>query len=339
MKHILITGHTGFKGAWLTFLLKELGLEVSGVSLPARPTSIYANSNLGKFLKKELFMDIRDYQSVSDFVKEIRPDAIIHLAAQPLVRKSYSEPIYTYETNFNGTLNLLEISKKYEVESTLIITTDKVYRDENKKDGYVETDSLGGFDPYSNSKALADLLTQSYISTNLGTKFGIARAGNVIGGGDDGEERLLPDIFRAIEAKKPIKLRNAHAIRPWQYVLDCLYGYFLALNNLSHANIPIWNFGPNNHYTVMDFVSAFSKTFGTEIKIERSTDVDFKKESELLMLNSNKAKTELNWSPIFDFEGTLESTIEWYFDSKKTDIFTSSMKQISKFLTLINNKI
>lgn len=334
--HILITGHTGFKGAWLTFLLKELGHKVSGISLPPRNSSIYANSNQNKMMKREMFTDIRDYDSCYKFIKNSKPDAIIHLAAQPLVRKSYREALITYETNFNGTLNVLEISISLSIESTLIVTTDKVYEDQKRKAGYVERDSLGGFDPYSNSKALSDLLTQSYINRYPDRNLGIARAGNVIGGGDDGEERLLPDIFQSIKSDSNLFLRNPAAIRPWQYVLDCLHGYFLGLNNIKNVEMPIWNFGPSRHYTVHDFVKIFISKFGQPINITTNVDSDYMKETDYLILNSTKAQNELNWKPKMDLETTIESTLEWYQEAKKDKFSAATTKQVIKYLSLAN---
>ena len=333
--HILITGHTGFKGAWLTFLLKELGHQVSGISLPPRPSSIYANSNQNRLMSLELLADIRDYESCYEFIRTTTPDVIIHLAAQPLVRRSYAETRMTYETNFNGTLNVLEISTSLSIESTLIITTDKVYADQNKITGYTENDSLGGFDPYSNSKALSDLLTQSYMERNKDKNLGIARAGNVIGGGDDGEERLVSDIFYSIESGSQLNLRNPSAIRPWQYVLDCLYGYYLGIQNIKKVATPIWNFGPDKHYTVSDFVQVFTSKFGRPIPISTNPNSENMKETNFLQLNSAKAQHELNWKPRFNFEQTIESTLEWYEESRRTNFTLATNKQVIKFLDLI----
>ena len=330
--HILITGHTGFKGAWLTYLLNELGHQVSGISLPPRPSSIYAQSNQNRLMQTELFADIRDFGSCHKFIAKVMPDAIIHLAAQPLVRKSYRETLMTYQTNFNGTLNILEIATSLGIQSTLIVTTDKVYADQNKITGYVENDTLGGFDPYSNSKALSDLLTQSYINRNSDRIFGIARAGNVIGGGDDGEERLLSDIFHSLESGSELTLRNPTAIRPWQYVLDCLYGYYLALQHIKNVETPIWNFGPNLHFAVSDFVQVFTSKLGRPITISTNRDSGLMKETDALVLNSSKAQTELAWSAKFDFVRTIESTLEWYEDAQEDNVSTATRKQVLKFL-------
>ena len=334
--HYLVTGHTGFKGAWLTFLLKELGHQVSGISLPPRPSSIYANSNQNMLMSSEIFADIRDYESCYEFIKVAKPDVIIHLAAQPLVRRSYLETRMTYETNFNGTLNILEVSTSLAIDSTLIITTDKVYKDQNKKTGYTESDPLGGFDPYSNSKALSDLLAQSYMERHTDKNWGIARAGNVIGGGDDGDERLISDIYYSIESGSHLILRNPLAIRPWQYVLDCLYGYYLAVGHMKKVETPIWNFGPNEHFTVNDFIQVFNSKLGRPISVSKSRDFEFLKETDYLLLNSAKAHNELNWKPTFNFEQTIESTVEWYAESKRTNFTLATSRQVTKFLNLVS---
>lgn len=332
--HILVTGHTGFKGAWLTFLLKELGHSVSGLALPARETSIYANSTLSRFLSHELLADVRNFESVYSFTQKTSPDAIIHLAAQPLVRTSYHDPITTYETNVNGTLNILQASVLLNIKKTLIITTDKVYSDEAQTSGYSENDNLGGFDPYSNSKALADLLTQSFIQRQKGQHFGIARAGNVVGGGDDGMERLLPDLLRAVRQGEAVTLRNPNAIRPWQYVLDCLNGYLEALSKIDQVDLPVWNFGPEKHYSVQTFSEKFISVQETHVPIEYSLTQDPLKETDLLVLNSSKARRELNWRPKLNIDETVNAITEWTRDSEQYDFERATISQVQKYLEI-----
>lgn len=332
--HILITGHTGFKGAWLTFLLKELGHSVSGIALSPRISSIYANSSLSKLLNHEKFVDIRDFAAVFSFIRDTQPDSIMHLAAQPLVRYSYRDPIFTYETNFNGTLNVLQGSVLADIERTLIITTDKVYTDDNRTYGYSETDNLGGFDPYSNSKALADRLTQSFIQKQQGQFFGIARAGNVVGGGDDGMERLVPDLQKAVRHGEPVTLRNPNAVRPWQFVLDCLNGYVNALLRMDKVVSPIWNFGPEKHYSVQTFADKFISGQKSRVEIKYSADLGELKETEVLILNSSKAKNELDWSPKMNLDATVDSIIEWTSNAEQYGFNKATIFQVKKYLEL-----
>lgn len=332
--HILVTGHTGFKGAWLTFFLKELGHSVSGLALSPRISSIYANSSLSRLFDHEKLADIREFETVFSFIKDTRPDSIMHLAAQPLVRDSYRDPIFTYETNFNGTLNVLQASVLADIERTLIITTDKVYTGDNRTYGYSETDNLGGFDPYSNSKAFADLLTQSYIQKQEGQFFGIARAGNVVGGGDDGMERLLPDLQKAIKHGMPVTLRNPTAIRPWQFVLDCLSGYLKALLKIDEVVSPIWNFGPEEHYSVQTFSEKFIAGQERNISINYSADADGYRETDVLTLNSSKAQNELNWRPKMNLDATVRSIIEWTRDSEQYGFDKATISQIRDYLEI-----
>lgn len=334
--HFLITGHTGFKGSWLTLLLKNLGHKVSGISLPPRDTSLYMRANLNKYYVHDLYIDIRDFNSLNSAINTISPDTVIHLAAQPLVLESYKNPFETYQTNFMGTLNLLESAITNKIEKTLIITTDKVYLDQKRKYGYVETDTLGGFDPYSNSKSLADLLTQSYIQLHKDSLIGIARAGNVIGGGDDGHQRLLPDLINATRSDGKLVLRNPSSVRPWQFVLDCLAGYLKAVDNLQNDFIPIWNFGPQEYCTVEEFVGIYSKLSSKSLIAQSMSSESKLKETEVLMLNSEKAHKELDWKPEYTIEKTIQTTIQWYEDSLTIGCEKASNIQIESFLKIAN---
>jgi CDP-glucose 4,6-dehydratase len=221
--HYLLTGHTGFKGTWLSLLLSSAGHEVSGISLNPVEGSLFSRVRPRDLLNADVRLDIRDAAAVHEQIARIAPDVVIHLAAQPLVRESYRDPRGTFDTNVWGTINVLEATRRTEsVQATLIVTTDKVYRNDGRSTGYVESDPLGGHDPYSASKAMADLATQSWRASYPGTPIAIARAGNVIGGGDVSPDRLMPDLIAAFATGTPARIRNPRAIRPWQHVLDCL---------------------------------------------------------------------------------------------------------------------
>ena len=232
---ILITGHTGFKGSWLTLLLKGLGAEVVGISLqPDGSQSLYIDGFIGEEVALEFFLDIRDRDALENAIKIARVDYVFHLAAQALVRESYRSPEDTIETNVMGTINVLKASQQLtDLKAQLIITTDKVYKNTGKTSGYVETEALGGQDPYSASKAMADIATQVWMSRVSRVPTAIARAGNVFGGGDWSEDRLIPDLIRSLSNNQKLELRFPNAIRPWQHIIDPLYGYLLLLIKLS----------------------------------------------------------------------------------------------------------
>ena len=299
MAHYLITGHTGFKGAWLVFLLKAQGHDVSGLALDPLPGSIFDRTDLQSDLIHDFRVDIRNRAETVDAIAQAQPDYVIHMAAQALVREGYRNPRYTYETNVSGTLNVLDaVDQTDSVRAQLIVTTDKVYLDQGLNRPYVETDPLGGKDPYSASKAMADILAQEYLSRN-GVKPGaIARAGNVIGAGDVSSERLIPDIVRAIETDETLKLRYPEAIRPWQHVLDCLWGYITLLGAVDDSNERgAWNFGPGKQasLSVRQVAEISAEVFGVAIRIQGSAGGPFV-EDQYLVLDSNKAETALGWN-------------------------------------------
>jgi CDP-glucose 4,6-dehydratase len=224
--HFLITGHTGFKGAWLSLLLRERGHNVSGISLEPENNTLYKSASIGKFFEHDIRCDIRDLDRLQRNFNSISPDVVIHLAAQALVRESYKDPIRTFETNVHGTINVLKASQNLpKLKAQLIVTTDKVYKNMDKLNAYIESDPLGGQDPYSASKAMADIATQSWLSSFVNAPTGIARAGNVIGGGDISTDRLIPDLIKSYTSGLTPRLRAPKAVRPWQHVLDCLNGY------------------------------------------------------------------------------------------------------------------
>ena len=328
----LITGHTGFKGSWLTAILKMQGHEVYGISLPPEDISLYNEANISSLVNDEQFIDICDSTKLNEFIIQKNPEVLIHLAAQPIVRESFKNPIRTYEVNVLGTLNVLEATKNLSsLKAILIITTDKVYKNTNKNIGYTENEPLGGDDPYSSSKAAADLATQSWRASFGRIPISIARAGNVIGGGDYSKDRIVPDLVKAYGNNIPIALRNPKAIRPWQHVLDCLNGYLLVVDSmLSHGIQGEWNFGPKDSEiaTVENIVNKFSKFWnftGAPWIQDNSLNP---KEAQTLLLNSNKARLDFGWDDKFDLNQAVAKTIEWYKQENKESI---TLKQISEF--------
>ncbi|MCL2283146.1 MAG: CDP-glucose 4,6-dehydratase [Fibromonadales bacterium] len=295
MAKVFVTGHTGFKGTWLCHWLRLLGHDVCGYSLPQNILN-----------KKEL----------ESAMQKFKPSLVFHLAAQPLVLASYKEPLLTYQTNVIGTLNVLEAARKCKsVKAFVNVTTDKVY--ENKENGraYKETDSLGGHDMYSSSKACSEILSQSYSKSFLENSFTLAtaRSGNCIGGGDWAENRIVPDCIRAIYANKPIEIRNPNAVRPWQFVLEPLHGYILLGEKHLQGN---FNFGPDSVIPVKDIAKKVVKFYGKGkiVRAHCNTGVfnTPQHEANLLMLCNKKAKKLLGWKPKYTIDMALEKTVEWY---------------------------
>lgn len=338
--HYLITGHTGFKGSWLSLMLQMQGNSVSGISLDPLEKSLFNQAKLSDVFQNDLRVDIRNPLDLSRAVKKIDPEVIIHLAAQPLVRESYKDPIGTFETNVIGTLNLLEATKNLSnLRASLIITTDKVYRNHNHLRGYVETDELGGDDPYSASKAAADIATQSWVKSFATTPVSIARAGNVIGGGDWATDRIIPDLVNAYSTNELPTLRYPDSIRPWQHVLDCLNGYQKLIKKMIVDGVSSeWNFGPKleEKYTVAELVETFSKSWsGSSItpawKLEKNVQPN---ESGYLLLDSRKARESLEWSDKLTFERSIDMTVEWYKQAVTRNPLDITLKQIRNFFAL-----
>lgn len=311
----LITGHTGFKGAWLLAMLRDRDVSVSGVALPPEIDSLFTSADLVSDLNAQALIDIRDEVGLRDFVAQVSPEVVIHLAAQPLVRESYLHPHETVTTNVVGTMNVMEASRNTpSVGAQVIITTDKVYRNVGKREGYVESDPLGGHDPYSSSKAMADLLAQSWVDSFAGPTTGIARAGNVIGGGDFSKDRLLPDLMRSFARGEVARIRFPQAVRPWQHVLDCLNGYLLLTERLVRGEGGgAWNFGPppENAATVAEVATMAAELWGGGARWEPESG-DHPHEAELLTLNSQKARSELNWSDRLSLEESVGWVVEWH---------------------------
>jgi CDP-glucose 4,6-dehydratase len=315
---VLITGHTGFKGSWLALWLQTLGARVVGISLP--PETIPNHWNLLGLDTDSHYLDIRDNDLVRAKVEEINPEIVFHMAAQPLVRHSYQQPLDTWSTNVMGTANVLDACRRTDrLAGIIVVTTDKCYENKDWVWGYREIDPLGGHDPYSASKAGAELVTASYrssfFSTGAGPHLATARAGNVIGGGDWSKDRLIPDLVRAVTAGKPLEIRSPHATRPWQHVLDCLSGYLRLGQKLLEdpgAAAQAWNFGPDKegNREVQEVLAAFRAGWpAVEWKV---SDAQQPHEAKLLQLDSAKARDGLSWMPVWNFAEAVEATSAWY---------------------------
>jgi CDP-glucose 4,6-dehydratase len=329
-KRVFITGHTGFKGSWLSIWLSILGAKIYGYALkpPTKP-SLFEQAKVYKLLEENIISDIRDYDKLSKAIKRIKPEIIIHMAAQPLVRDSYLIPRETYEINVMGTVNLFESVRRYHRPRVLLnITTDKVYENKETLKGYVETDPLGGYDPYSSSKACSELVTSAYRSsffTNSSNSLILqsfdppivssARAGNVIGGGDWAKDRLVPDIIRAVLKKEIVLVRNPYSIRPWQHVLESLNGYMILCEKMyieGEKYAGAWNFGPDEKD--LKTVEWIVKRLLSKIKPNKGYKVEKGKhphEAKLLVLNPEKAKKELGWRNKWDLDRALDKIAEW----------------------------
>lgn len=315
-KKILITGHTGFVGSWMTLWLNMLEADVVGFSLnpPSNP-SHYELLGLEKDIT-DIKGDIRNEKEISDAIKEHKPEIVLHLAAQPILLRSYESPLDTYTTNVIGTLNLLEASRKEgAVKAIINITTDKVYENLNRKKPYMEEDKLGGNDPYSSSKACSELITKAYKESFFtGAGVATARAGNIMGGGDWGEKRIITDIVNAKRESTKLIIRNPESIRPWSNVLDIINGYLILCENLYHdpkEYSGAWNFSASETKTVLDLVKEFSMYWNIQYEIRRP---EKRLEEELLLLDSTKSRTKLNWKQKMSFEESVKQTALW-FDS------------------------
>ena len=344
-KKILITGHTGFKGSWLTIWLKKLGADITGFSksVPTNP-SLFETANIEKDIKS-VVGDIQNYELLKETISKCEPEIIFHMAAQSLVIKSYSNPIETFSTNVMGTVNLLYAVKETKKAKIVInITSDKCYENNESLEGYTEDDPMGGYDPYSSSKGCAELITKSFrksfFSSDHENNIGLAsvRAGNVIGGGDWAENRLIPDIIRAIKNKENVKIRNPNALRPWQHVLDPLNGYISLAEKLwddQKKHSEGWNFGPekNEVKPVSWIIEEFNELWKNKINwVVGNNELH---EANNLILNCQKAKSRLGWNSKINTETALKMTIEWYtkyFDGKNMREVTE--EQIIEFQKL-----
>jgi CDP-glucose 4,6-dehydratase len=318
-KRVLITGHSGFKGSWLTLLLSMAGAKITGTSLhPSVFPNLYQVANLDRHCNSNFF-DIREKNKLEELIKFCKPEVVFHLAAQPIVQESYRNPGHTYSVNTMGTVNILEILKdSNDVKSIVVITTDKVYKKKNDLHPFTEDDSLGGDDPYSASKSAVELIVQSYQTSFFERKkvgVATARAGNIVGGGDWSENRLIPDLIRSWVSKNDFIMRNPNSIRPWQYMLDSIYGYCLLakkIYQITEFSGP-YNFGPNkgNFLSVNEIVKISQKYLGN-LNVVTNHESDYMPESDWLTLDASKSKSILNFNSIYDLETTLQKSIDWY---------------------------
>jgi CDP-glucose 4,6-dehydratase len=350
-KKVVLTGHTGFKGAWLTAWLKMLGAEVVGIALdPPTNPSHFQMAGIGDGIK-DLRIDVRDTRLLEAAFSDAQPDFVIHLAAQALVRRSYEDPLETWQTNVMGTLNVLEALRKLDSPcSAVLITSDKCYDNVEWVWGYRETDALGGPDPYSASKGAAELAIRSHVKSyfpSAGSKVRIAsaRAGNVIGGGDWAENRIIPDCVKAWSRLEEVELRSPHATRPWQHVLEPLSGYLalaLALNENSDFHGEAFNFGPaaRQNHSVLELVREMAIHWKQVKWQDVSQTAEGPYESGLLKLNCDKALAYLNWQAVMEFEDTVQMTAAWYshFYENSNEIAAVTESQIKAFCNIAKNK-
>ena len=340
-KRVFVTGHTGFKGSWLTLWLKSMGAEILGYSAePNTEPSMFEELNIYSHCRNE-FGSILDAKKLDETMKHFQPEIVFHLAAQPIVRLSYAEPVLTYQTNVIGSLNVLEAARKSgSVKSFVNVTTDKCYENKEVARGYKEDEPMGGYDMYSSSKGCVEIMSSSYRRSFLqeeGTfAMATARAGNVIGGGDWAADRLIPDCVRYINSNKPIEIRNPVAVRPWQHVLEPLSGYLLLGKKLYTEGKKYaegFNFGPREESVlrVAEVAQKVVEYYGKgEVVVHKRDDLH---EANLLMLNIEKAKNVLGWEPTYLANQAIEKSVEWYrkFYNDKDDMFDFTIEQIHDF--------
>lgn len=341
-RRVLLTGHTGFKGSWLLLLLERLGAHVTGLSLPAPPESLFDKID-GAARCSSRLADIRELAAVETAVCAADPEVILHLAAQPLVRRSYADPIETFTTNVIGTANVLQAARRASnLRAIVSVTTDKCYANDGRSGPYHEDDRLGGHDPYSSSKACAELVSQCFRDSyfvDQGIGLATARAGNVIGGGDYSQDRLVPDLIRAFAAGCPPELRNPAAVRPWQHVLEPLAGYCLLAENLvrdPQRTATGWNFGPlaSDFASVGQVAGLMGRHWNTTGSFAAQQG-QHPHEAAVLTLDSTKAIRELSWTPRLSLTETVEWTASWYRrELAGEDAIALSFEQIDQYLAL-----
>jgi CDP-glucose 4,6-dehydratase len=347
-KKVFLTGHTGFKGSWLLLWLQSIGAIVKGYALAPEEGSLFNKVN-GDELCESVIADIRDAKRLLAEIQSFQPDYIFHLAAQPLVRLSYVLPQETFETNVNGTMHVLEAVRKLPNFCTVVIvTTDKVYENQEKDYAYREEDKLGGYDPYSASKAATEMLVNSYRNSFFNPEkftehkkaIATARAGNVIGGGDYAKDRIIPDIVAALENGKPIEVRNPKAVRPWQHVLEPLWGYLqlgIALTKDPKTYSSSFNFGPDiqDMLIVEQLVAEAIRIWGSGHFVIKH-DTNAVHEAGLLQLDNSKSKKQLSVYPVYSSQKAVEQTIAWYKNAKTTGYKVFTLNQINKYTSAIN---
>ncbi len=346
-KRVYLTGHTGFKGSWLSLWLSKMGAEVKGYALaPESVPSLFKEARVAEKIDSEIG-DIRNLDQLEASMVSFNPDILIHMAAQPLVRLSYNEPVETYETNVMGTVKVLEAARKCSnLKSIVIVTTDKCYENKEWDWGYREDEAMGGFDPYSSSKGCAELVTSAYRRSFLqdnGVGVATARAGNVIGGGDWADDRLIPDILKAFQNKKPVVIRNPKATRPWQHVLEPLSGYLMLAEKLykePEHYAEGWNFGPKDEDAKpVDWIldNMVKKWHG-----DASWELDdnaHPHEARFLKLDISKAKSRLEWKPTWQLGQTLERIVQWHQSwLNKEDVQSICLEEINEYMRDMNNE-
>jgi len=346
-KRVFVTGHTGFKGSWLSLWLFSLGAEVKGYALnPPTSPSLFNEARVSSIIDSKIG-DIRDQDTLHESMTKFNPDILIHMAAQPLVRYSYDEPIETYEVNVIGTAKVLEVARSCpNVKSIVNITTDKCYENDGRSEGYKEEDAMGGYDPYSSSKGCAELVTSSYRRSFLqeqGMGLASVRAGNVIGGGDWADDRLIPDILRSFEKNEPVVIRNPKATRPWQHVLEPLSGYLILAQKLYEDQKEYaegWNFGPNEKdVKPVDWIlnKMIAKWPNSSWELDSSSNPH---EANFLQLDISKAESKLGWKPIWELSHTLEKIIDWHQAwINKEDMQTVCLSEIKAYMADMNNEV
>ena len=341
-KKILVTGDTGFKGSWLCTWLTELGADVYGYALPPKtPQDNFVKSNLANIIQHQ-DGDIRDLDRLKKVFGQTKPDIAFHLAAQALVLPSYDDPVETFQTNILGTVNFFEaVRQSTSLRAVVNVTSDKCYQNNEWDCGYRETDPMGGNDPYSASKGCSELITSSYIKSFFGSGDCVvasARAGNVIGGGDWAEHRIIPDVFRAYFSGQDLVLRNPLATRPWQFVLEPIFGYLKLAQSLCEKGQSIsggWNFGPypSRNHSVSDVISSIQKAI-PELKYKADESTRKPHEANLLKLDISKSLANLEWRPLLDFEETIQYSIEGYlFEKDNKDVYQSRASQIKNYIS------
>lgn len=345
-RSVLVTGHTGFKGGWLSLWLHHLGAQVHGYALdPPTEPNLYDTADVKSLLVSDIRADIADLDTFKSVLAQARPEVVFHLAAQPLVRESYREPLGTLTSNIMGTANVLEAVRSVDsIRAVVLITTDKVYENHGQGQPYHETDPLGGYDPYSASKAAAEIVAASYRSSFFADQSGhparvaTARAGNVIGGGDWAADRLVPDCLRAFAADEFVKLRYPGAVRPWQHVLEPLAGYLILTQWLLSAEgtkfARAWNFGPDasGDATVGEIAEATARLWGSGARVTYPSGDEHPHEAGLLRLDSTRAREELGWLPCWSLERMLEYTVQWHRAwLQGVDMQTMSLEQIRAY--------
>lgn len=346
-KKVLVTGHTGFKGSWLSIWLHELGAEVVGIALaPSTPRDNFVLSGIGRKIKVDIRADIRDGEKMKQIFAEYQPEIVFHLAAQPLVRLSYAQPVETYETNVMGTIHVMEaIRVTKSVKVGVMITTDKCYDNKEQMAGYKEDAPFGGYDPYSSSKGACEIAIQSWRRSFFNPEdygkthtvsLASVRAGNVIGGGDWALDRIIPDCIKALEDGHSIDIRSSKAIRPWEHVLEPLSGYMMLAQKM--WNEPTqwcegWNFGPEPESisTVWEVATELVHNFGYG-KLKDSSDPNAVHEAQLLMLDITKAKTRLGWKPRMNMKQCIALVVDWYKRYKTEDVYNLCVEEIETFV-------